>query len=103
METPPFQDQPPDSDKITSYDEQHFVAYLRLLDAEASGVDWRAITRIVFGLDPQQSSRARTVYETHLARARWMKERHAVGPYACVSAGFSRHGSGWMILDESPK
>jgi hypothetical protein len=75
MNTPPFQGRPPENDHITPYDEQHFVTYLQLLDAQAAGVDWREIVRVVFGLDPQRSSRARSIYETHLARARWMTEK----------------------------
>ncbi len=49
--------------------------YLRLMDAAAEGADWREAVRIIFGLDPQQEpERARLVYESHLARARWIAE-----------------------------
>ena len=68
-----FEDQPPDADAITAYDERHLVTYLRLLDAAKEGADWREIVTIIFGLnvatDPE---RARRMLDSHLARAQWM-------------------------------
>jgi len=32
------------------------VTYLRLLDADAEGADWREVTRVVLHLDPEQES-----------------------------------------------
>jgi hypothetical protein len=50
--------------------------YLRLLDADADGADWREAVPILFGIDPdQEPERARLIHNTHLARARWMTER----------------------------
>ena len=73
MTTPLFEDNPPTDESVTAYDERHFVTYLRVLDAEAEGADWREIVAIVFGLDPSvDPDRARRVYESHLDRARWM-------------------------------
>lgn len=58
---------------LTGYDEAHAVTYLRLLDAEADGADWREVARIVLGCDPDSDPEcARRTYESHLARARWM-------------------------------
>ena len=75
MATPAFDDCPPASDVVTSYDERHFVTYLRLLDAAAEAADWREVVRIVFGLDPEVNpDRARLVHDAHLARAKWMTE-----------------------------
>ena len=75
MSTPTFDDSPPVSANLTSYDERHLVTYLRLLDAAEEGADWREAVRIVFGLDPaREPERARIVYDSHLARARWMTE-----------------------------
>ncbi|MCL4674109.1 MAG: DUF2285 domain-containing protein [Sphingomonadaceae bacterium] len=75
MTTPPFEDRAPADDRITVYDECHFVTYLRILDAEKEGADWRAVVRIVFGLDAAgEPDRARQVHDSHLARARWMTE-----------------------------
>ncbi|AZO54395.1 DUF2285 domain-containing protein [Mesorhizobium sp. M8A.F.Ca.ET.208.01.1.1] len=68
-----FLDEPPASVVLTSYDREHMKLYLRLLDAETDGADWREAVRILFGLDPDRDpERARRVYGTHLARARWM-------------------------------
>ena len=43
----PVADEAPDEPSITSYDELHFIHYLRLLDANAEGADWREVTQIV--------------------------------------------------------
>lgn len=42
----------PSVDELTSYDKEHAVAYMRLLDADAAKADWREVARIVLGLDP---------------------------------------------------
>jgi len=79
-----FKDCPPDSDTLTEYDERHLVTYLRLLDAAGEGADWREAVAIIFHLDPElELARAKTVYDSHLARARWMTAkgyRHLLGP-----------------------
>lgn len=73
MFNPPLQDTPPASSSLTDYDRQHMKTYLRLLDAEADGADWREAAAIVLGLDVAHAPRqARRVHESHLARARWM-------------------------------
>ena len=48
---PEIADEVPWADEITSYDEDHFITYLRLLDAEAEGADWREVARIVLHRD----------------------------------------------------
>lgn len=69
------EDCPPDKPHLTGYDEAHLSEYLRLLDADAEGADWREAVSIIFGIDPAcEPERARRVHETHLARARWMTE-----------------------------
>ena len=61
---------------LTSYDRAHMKLYLRLLDADANGADWREAVPILFGIDPdREPERARLIHNTHLARARWMTER----------------------------
>ena len=84
MITPGFEDQPPDSPRLTGYDERHLGTYLRLLHADKEGADWREVVRIVFGLDPNRDpTRARKVHESHLARACWMMNagyRHLLEP-----------------------
>ena len=65
----------PSDSVLTVYDEQQIVTYLRLLDADAEGADWRDVARIVLHLDPEREfDRARRAFESHLARAKWMTE-----------------------------
>ena len=73
MTTPPFENRAPADDRITAYDERHFITYLRILDAAEEGADWREVVNIVFGLDAaSEPERARLVHDSHLERARWM-------------------------------
>jgi deoxyribodipyrimidine photolyase-like uncharacterized protein len=55
-----------------------------LLDAAAENADWREVVRIIFGLDPEKEpERAKTVHDSHLARALWMSNtgyRHLLEP-----------------------
>lgn len=80
----PFQDQPPHTERVNAYDEQHLAIYLRLLMAEEEGTDWREVVQVIFGLNPaQEPARAKMVHESHLARAHWMTEtgyRHLLKP-----------------------
>ena len=55
MNTIAFEDRPPDSAELTSYDERHLATYLRLLDADEEGADWKEAVKIIFGLDPDRS------------------------------------------------
>ena len=72
---PPVSDNAPSDAILTRYDQQHLVTYLRLLDAEAEGADWRVVARIVLHIDPEREpARAKRAWESHLARARWMTE-----------------------------
>jgi hypothetical protein len=81
---PPFEDRPPELDRVGPYDERHLASYLRLLDAEAEGTDWREAVAVIFGLDPEKEpERAKLVHDSHLARAHWMAEkgyRHLLEP-----------------------
>jgi len=71
--TPKIADAAPTVDTLTGYDEEHLITYLRLLDADAEGADWTEVARIVLQIDPaQEPARARQVWESHLARAKWM-------------------------------
>jgi hypothetical protein len=79
MQTPPLDpdvaDIAPSDPVLTVYDEEHLITYLRLLDADAEGADWREVARLVLYLDPEQETeRARRAFESHLSRARWMTE-----------------------------
>lgn len=69
---PHVADLAPSEPALTSYDEQHAVTYMRLLDAEADNADWREVARIVLRIDPSlEPDRARRAFESHLARAKW--------------------------------
>lgn len=70
-----YLDEPPNSQTLTTYDREHMVLYLRLLDSSRDGADWREAVQILFGLDPAiEPERSRHVHDSHLARARWMTE-----------------------------
>ncbi|MDP2377177.1 DNA -binding domain-containing protein [Reyranella sp.] len=72
---PPVSDTAPVGAVLTGYDEQHLVTYLRLLDADAEGADWREVANIVLHIDPEREpKRARQAWESHLARAKWMTQ-----------------------------
>lgn len=70
---PDVEDEAPGGPDITPYDEQHYVTYLRLLDASRDGADWQDVARIVLHRDPASDpERSRRCWESHLARAQWL-------------------------------
>jgi hypothetical protein len=70
-----FEDQLPQPESLTDYDERHFITYIRILDAHAEGADWREVAQILFGIDvAHEPERAKLVHDKHLARAKWMTE-----------------------------
>lgn len=72
---PPIADEVPWSDRVTPYDEEHFIVYLRLLDASADDATEEEMSRVVLGIDPaSEPERARNAVRSHLDRARWMTE-----------------------------
>jgi type VI secretion system activator RovC-like protein len=72
---PDVADLAPTSSALTVYDEEHIITYLRLLDAEKAGADWREVTRLVLHIDPEQEpDRARHAFDSHMVRAKWMTE-----------------------------
>jgi hypothetical protein len=80
MTTPPLAPEvanaAPSGPTITSYDQQHVVTYMRLLQAEGEGADWREVARIVLQIDPESDpDRARNAYQSHLSRTKWMTEQ----------------------------
>ena len=79
MQKPPLDpsvaDSAPEASCLTGYDEQHLITYLRLLDAEADGADWREVARIVLHRDPAAAPEGvHRCWHSHLARAHWMTE-----------------------------
>jgi hypothetical protein len=70
---PPVADTAPVEPILTSYDKEHHITYLRLLDADKEGADWKEVAKIVLHIDPElEPERAKRAWESHLARARWM-------------------------------
>jgi hypothetical protein len=79
MQTPPLDpdiaDIAPSGTVLTSYDKEHLVTYLRLLDAHAEGADWREVARVVLHLDPEHDcDPVRKAFDSHLSRAKCMTE-----------------------------
>lgn len=73
---PDVADTAPTGAALTVYDEEHIVTYLRLLDADAEGADWREVAWVVLHIDPvREPARARRAHESHLSRAKWMTEQ----------------------------
>jgi hypothetical protein len=69
---PDVADLAPSGPALTAYDEEHVVTYVRMLDADREGADWREVSRIVLHIDPEQEpDRARRAFDSHLARAKW--------------------------------
>lgn len=63
------------SETLTGYDLEHLTVYLRLLDAEQEGADWREAARLLLRRDPDQDEpRSRRCWDSHVGRARWMTQ-----------------------------
>lgn len=72
----PVADCAPSATIVTAYDKEHLVIYSDLLEAEADGADWDEAALLVLHIDPvREPERARRVWESHLARAKWMSDR----------------------------
>lgn len=75
MRGPDFRTRAPQDAVLTDYDRDHAATYLRLLDAEEAGADWREVSRLVLGVDPgAEFERAQVMHSTHLARAKWVRD-----------------------------
>ncbi|MCK1345118.1 hypothetical protein ABIB75_003763 [Bradyrhizobium sp. GM2.2] len=73
---PDVADVAPNEPALTAYDEQHVVTYIRLLQAEGEGANWREVAQVVLHMDPEREpDRARAAYQSHLARAKWVTEQ----------------------------
>jgi hypothetical protein len=51
---PDVADFAPSNPALTAYDDEHIITYVRLLDADAAGADWREVARIVLHIDPKR-------------------------------------------------
>ena len=75
------------SDVITRYDQEHFITYARILDAERAEADWREAVKIILLRDPEADpEQAWLCWETHLARAKWIATEGVVQAVARASA-----------------
>jgi hypothetical protein len=73
---PKIADEAPTAPELTDYDYELLICYLRLLDTEAEGADWREVAHVVLKADPDREyTRAKRMYDTHLARAHWMMDQ----------------------------
>jgi len=80
MKTPPrnpdVADVAPTDSVLTVYDEEHIITYLRMLEADKEGADWREVAQIVLHINPElEHDRAKLAFDTHLTRAKWMTEQ----------------------------
>ena len=76
MSKPLFDDRAPEATTLTDYDRARLGAYLRLLDADEAGADWREVVELVFGLDPEREPRrGQAMHLSHLERARWISRQ----------------------------
>jgi len=81
---PSVADQAPTANTLTTYDASHLHIYADLLETEADGGDWDEAALLVLHLDPvREPVRARRVWESHLARAKWLVE-HGYSHLFCV-------------------
>jgi hypothetical protein len=72
---PDVADAAPTDPVLTVYDEEHIITYLRMLDADKEGADWREVAQIVLHINPElEYDRAKRAFDTHLTRAKWMTE-----------------------------
>lgn len=68
-----FEECPPESDTVTSYDRKCFRLYAMLLDADALGTEWSVAYELSFRRSiGEKKERARRQYSAHLERAKWM-------------------------------
>nr|WP_260610375.1 DUF2285 domain-containing protein [Sphingomonas sp. IC081] len=86
---PMIADEAPGGEALTAYDEARLRTYLRLLDADAEGADWREVARIVLNRDPDADhDGSLRCWETHLARARLVAaDRHGAMHEALDASG----------------
>ena len=89
---PDVSDIAPSGAILTAYDHEHLVTYLRLLDAEADGADWRDVARIVLHLDPDRETDApgRLTLNVLLSFAQFEREVTGVQAALMTAQGQSR-------------
>ena len=100
MQKPPLDpdvaDIAPTDPTLTAYDQQHLVTYLRLLDADAEGADWREVAKIVLHIDPvREPGRAKRAFDSS-SSPRKMDDR------TWISASVARRRAGLTQILASP-
>lgn len=65
-------DTAPTGEALTPYDRLHLITYLRLLDANAAGADWREAAHTILNRNPETDPAAQECHHSHLERARWL-------------------------------
>jgi hypothetical protein len=58
----------PTGPALTAYDEEHAVTYIRMLDADQEGADWREVSRIVLHMARSRRPTERGVPSTAISR-----------------------------------
>src|SRR6266702_7929609 len=74
-QSPQVADTAPDEPFLTGYDMAHLVTYLRLLDADAEGADWREVAAIVLELDVAKDPKRGQAVMGEPSRAGQMDDR----------------------------
>lgn len=69
LNRPDVADTAPNGPTLTVYDEHHAVTYIRMLDAEKDGADWRDASQIVLRIDPEREPDRHAAHS--IARAKW--------------------------------
>jgi len=65
----------PTASIVTAEDRRYFPIYIQLLDLDSAGKCWKETTRKLLEIDPDEDSEmARRLYDSYLARAKWMYE-----------------------------
>jgi hypothetical protein len=84
-------------DGLTSYDMEHLVTYLRVLDAEADGADWTEVARIAMRARAEGGRTLKTCLVILLlntpsrSRCRALEPPEVVGKSAKVDSGILCH------------
>lgn len=70
-----IRDLAPSGAVLTDYDREHAPLYIRMLDADQAQAAWEEVAKRLLRVDPEKDrDRARLRFETHLTRARWMRD-----------------------------
>ena len=75
----------PSGPVLTAYDEEHMITYMRVLDVDQQGADWREVSRLVLRIDPDtEAHRAASLRKPPLACQ--MDDRARLIAICCAAA-----------------